>query len=180
MQKKTLPPHETLLILDFGSQTTQLIARRVREHKVFSKILPYNASLEEIRRENPKAIILSGSPANVYGPEAPMPAKGLFDLGVPVLGICYGLQLIAHDFGGKVHKSLKREYGHAEVTVDQAAGLFDGLPRQLVCWMSHGDKLDRMPPGFERIAHTANAPVAAIADSKRRIYGVQFHPEKFR
>lgn len=177
MKNKNIKPDELLLILDFGSQTTQLIARRVREHKVFSKILPYNTSLEEIRRENPKAIILSGSPANVYAPKAPMPAEGLLDLGIPILGICYGLQLIAHFFGGKVHKSAKREYGHAEVIVDQAEGLFEGLPKKLVCWMSHGDKLDRLPAGFKQIAHTHNAPIAACYDAKRRIWGVQFHPE---
>jgi len=171
------PQHETLLILDFGSQYTQLIARRVREHKVFSKILPYNASLEEIRRENPKALILSGSPANVYGPKAPMPVKDIFSLGIPVLGICYGLQLIAQTFGGKVHKSAKREYGHAEVTVDHQAGLFEGLSGRVTCWMSHGDKLDKLPPGFKRIAHTASAPVAACYDPTRKIWGVQFHPE---
>jgi len=168
---------ELLLILDFGSQTTQLIARRVREHNVFSKIVPYNTSLDEIRRENPKAIILSGSPANVYGPKAPMPDKGLIELGVPILGICYGLQLIAHFYGGKVHKSAKREYGHADVFVDHAAGLFDGLPKKFVCWMSHGDKLDRLPKGFKQIAHTLNAPIAACYDGKRKIWGVQFHPE---
>lgn len=169
--------HETLLILDFGSQTTQLIARRVREHNVFSKIIPFNTPIEEIKRANPKALILSGSPANVYGPKAPIPDERIFKLGIPVLGICYGLQLIAHTFKGKVHKSTKREYGHAEVNVDQAAGLFDGLPKRLVCWMSHGDKLDRLPPGFKRIAHTASAPIASCYDPKRRIWGVQFHPE---
>jgi len=171
------PKHETLLILDFGSQYTQLIARRVREHRVFSKILPHNASIEQIRAENPKAIILSGSPANVYGKGAPMPAEEVFSLGVPILGICYGLQLIAHFFGGRVHKSHKREYGHAEVTVDHGAGLLEGLSGKLICWMSHGDKLDQLPKGFQRIAHTSNAPVAACFDPKRRIWGVQFHPE---
>ncbi len=169
--------NEALAILDFGSQTTQLIARRVREQKVYSKILPFNAPLSEILRDHPRGIILSGSPANVYGPKAPLPDVRLFKAGVPVLGICYGLQLIAHLFNGKVHKSNKREYGFAELCVDKRDGFFHGLPKKLTCWMSHGDKLDRMPPGFVRIAHTPNAPVAAIADSKRRIYGVQFHPE---
>ena len=169
--------NETLVILDFGSQTTQLIARRVREQKVYSKILPYHAPLEEILKDNPKGIILSGSPANVYGLKAPIPDARLFQAGVPVLGICYGLQLIGHVFKGKVHKSDKREYGFAELTVDKAGGFFYGLPEKMTCWMSHGDKLDRLPEGFEAIAHTANAPVAAIADPARRIYGVQFHPE---
>ena len=169
--------NETLVILDFGSQYTQLIARRVREQKVFSKILPFNAPISKIIAEQPKGIILSGSPANVYGRHAPFPDKRVFQLGVPVLGICYGLQLIAHVFRGKVHKSKKREYGFAQLSIDKQDGFFRGCPRKLTCWMSHGDKLDRMPAGFERIAHTTNAPVAAIADPKRRIYGVQFHPE---
>ncbi|MBI3314094.1 MAG: glutamine-hydrolyzing GMP synthase [Candidatus Omnitrophica bacterium] len=169
--------NETVVILDFGSQVTQLIARRAREHKVYSVILPYHAPLAEILSHNPKALILSGSPANVYGPKAPIPDKRIFSLGLPLLGICYGLQLIAHILGGKVHKSKKREYGFSQLTVKRPAGLFAGLPKKLNCWMSHGDKLDRLPPGFESIAFTANSPVAAVANDKRRIYGVQFHPE---
>lgn len=168
---------ETLIILDFGSQYTQLIARRVREHHVFCKIFPYHVSIETVKRENPKAVILSGSPANVYGPKAPIPASEIFNLGVPVLGICYGLQVMAHLFHGKVHKSSKREYGFAEVLVDKKSGIFDGLPKKLVCWMSHGDKLDRVPEGFIPIAHTSNSPIAAAADYKRKFFGVQFHPE---
>ncbi|MBI3312948.1 MAG: glutamine-hydrolyzing GMP synthase [Candidatus Omnitrophica bacterium] len=169
--------NETLIILDFGSQTTQLIARRVREQKVYCKILPYNVPIAEIRKENPLGIILSGSPANVYGPKAPIADPSLFHLNVPVLGICYGLQLVAYLFNGKVHKSEKREYGHAELHVDRPGGLFHGLPKKITCWMSHGDKLDQLPKGFERLAHTSSAPIAAVADLKRRIYGVQFHPE---
>ena len=169
--------NETLIILDFGSQYTQLIARRVREQKVFCRILPYHAKLEEILRDDPKGIILSGSPANVYARKAPIPDRRIFEAGIPVLGICYGLQVIAHLFGGKVHKSDKREYGFAEVMVTKREGFFTGLPKKLTCWMSHGDKLDKLPKGFEIIGHTANAPVAAVADPKRRIYGVQFHPE---
>lgn len=170
-------PQETLVILDFGSQYTQLIARRVREQRVFSKILPYNASLEEILRERPKGLILSGSPANVYDRRAPLPDARIFQLDIPVLGICYGLQLISYLFHGKVHQSPKREYGFAELIIDKQDGFFEGLPKRFVCWMSHGDKLDRLPQGFERLAHTANSPIAAIANFKRRIYGVQFHPE---
>ena len=169
--------NETVVILDFGSQVTQLIARRAREHKVYSVILPYYASLAEIKALNPKAIILSGSPANIYGPKAPIPDKRIFTLGIPILGICYGLQLIGHVLGGRVHKSKKREYGNAKLRVDKAEGLFHGLPKSFVCWMSHGDKLDRMPAGFKRLAHTDNAPVAAVADTERKIYAVQFHPE---
>ena len=169
--------NETVVILDFGSQVTQLIARRAREHKGYSVILPYYAPLAQIRAHQPKAIILSGSPANVYGRQAPIPDKRIFTLGVPILGICYGLQLIAHLLGGRVHKSHKREYGFAKLHVDKTEGFFNGLPKTFTCWMSHGDKLDRLPPGFIRIGHTENAPVAAIADPKKKFYGVQFHPE---
>ncbi|MDP3919710.1 MAG: glutamine-hydrolyzing GMP synthase [Candidatus Omnitrophota bacterium] len=168
---------ESVVILDFGSQYTQLIARRVREQKVFSKILPFHASVEEIMSEEPKGIILSGSPANVYDKKAPLPDFRIFDAGVPVLGICYGLQVISHFFKGKVHKSPRREYGAARLHVSKADGLLHKYPKTSTCWMSHGDKLDRLPKGFERLAHTANAPVAVVGDPERRIYGVQFHPE---
>lgn len=169
--------NEKVVVLDFGSQYTQLIARRVREHSVFSKILPYNASLEEILSEDPKGIILSGSPANIYGKKAPLPDKRIFSCGVPILGICYGMQLIAHVYGGKVHKSDKHEYGLAKLSVDKKNKLFQGLPKSLVCWMSHGDKLDRAPKGFTRLAHTDNAPFASMGDFKRNIYAIQFHAE---
>lgn len=169
--------NETLVILDFGSQVTQLIARRAREHKVYSVILPYHAPLEKIQSYHPKALILSGSPANVYGPKAPIPDERIFSLGIPVLGICYGLQLIAHVFGGRVHKSKKREYGFAELKVKNPSGLFTGLPKKITCWMSHGDKLDKLPAGFKSIAVTENSPVAAVANAGQRIFGVQFHPE---
>ncbi len=177
VRRKKIEKLETLIILDFGSQYTQLIARRVREHNVFCKILPYHASINEIIEDQPKGIILSGSPANVYQRKAPIPDLKLFELGIPVLGICYGLQLIAHHFKGKVHKSEKREYGLAKLKIDKAGKFFKGFPKNLNTWMSHGDKLDRLPKGFSRIAHTSNSPVAAIADLKRNIYGVQFHPE---
>lgn len=169
--------NETLIILDFGSQYTQLIARRVREQKVFCRILPFNASYQEIFRDKPKGLILSGSPANVYHPKAPIPDARIFEAGIPVLGICYGLQVIAHLLGGKVHRSEKREYGFAQLQVPQSHGFFAGLPKSFQCWMSHGDKLDRLPEGFESIGHTDNAPIAAVANPKRKIYGVQFHPE---
>lgn len=169
--------NETVVILDFGSQVTQLIARRAREHKVYSIILPYHTPLADILKHNPKALILSGSPANVYGPKAPIPDKRIFSLGLPILGICYGMQLIAHTQGGRVHKSKKREYGFSELRVNKSEGLFNGLPKKMTCWMSHGDKLDRLPKGFTRLAHTQNSAFAAAADTKRKIYGVQFHPE---
>jgi GMP synthase (glutamine-hydrolysing) len=168
---------ETLVILDFGSQYTQLIARRVREQKVFCKIVPYSTPFEEIMKNDPKGIILSGSPANVYSTKAPLPDKRIFATGLPIFGICYGLQLIAHFFNGKVHKSKEREYGNAELILDKSDALMKGLPKKMQVWMSHGDKLDELPKGFVRYAHTKNAPVAAIGDPKRKIYGVQFHPE---
>ncbi|MBU3759014.1 MAG: glutamine-hydrolyzing GMP synthase [Candidatus Omnitrophica bacterium] len=169
--------NETLVILDFGSQVTQLIARRAREHNVYSVILPYHVTLEKIRSYRPMGLILSGSPANVYGPKAPLPDEGIFSLGIPILGICYGLQLIAHVFGGRVHKSKKREYGFAELSVRAPGALFAGMPRKLTCWMSHGDKLDKLPAGFKSLAVTPNSPVAAVAHEKNKVYGVQFHPE---
>jgi GMP synthase (glutamine-hydrolysing) len=169
--------NESVVVLDFGSQYTQLIARRVREHKVFSKILRYDTPWQIILKENPRGIILSGSPANVYSRQAPFPDPRIFSLRLPILGICYGHQLIGHFFKGKVHKSEKREYGFAELHIDKRNGFFQGLSKTLTCWMSHGDKLDRLPPGFVRLAHTSNSPVAAISDPKRRVYGVQFHPE---
>jgi GMP synthase (glutamine-hydrolysing) len=168
---------DNILVLDFGSQYTQLIARRVREFSVYSEILPFNASLEEIRAFGPKGIILSGGPSSVYAEGAPLPDPGVFELGVPVLGICYGMQLITRHFGGEVGAAASREFGRAEVTVDRPAGLFDTLGRSTTVWMSHGDRIERAPEGFVPIAHTDNAPVAAFAHEGRRVFGLQFHPE---
>ncbi len=167
----------TVVVLDFGSQYTQLIARRIREHKVFSLILPFNASYKEILSHNPQAVIFSGSPANVYQKNAPLPDPKILNAGVPILGICYGLQLIGHLLKGKVKKSEKREYGHAQLSVDTEDGLFRKLPKKIICWMSHGDQLVQLPKGFEALAHTGNSAYAAICDPQRQIYGVQFHPE---
>ncbi len=168
---------ELLLVLDFGSQYTQLIGRRVRELGVYSEIHPYRMPLDEIRRLAPKGIILSGGPSSVYEDGAPHPDDGLFELGIPILGICYGLQIIADHLGGKVDQAARREYGHAQLQVDSHDDLFAGLDAHTTVWMSHGDALSAMPTGFEPIAHTHNAPICAIRDRKRKIFGVQFHPE---
>ncbi len=169
--------HDKILILDFGSQYTQLIARRVRELGVYSEIKPFSLSLDEIRKNNPKGIILSGGPSSVYAADAPLPVPGILDLEIPILGICYGLQVIAHALGGEVTRAPQREYGRAELTVKNASPLFSGLGDSLSVWMSHGDHLTRIPPQFEVIAHTANAPIAAIQHRHRPVYGIQFHPE---
>ncbi|HXG37218.1 MAG TPA: glutamine-hydrolyzing GMP synthase, partial [Bacteroidota bacterium] len=168
---------ETVLVLDFGSQYTQLIARRVRELGVYSEIHPYNISLDSIRKINPTGIILSGGPSSVYDDGAPRSTEKIYDLGVPVLGICYGLQLIADQLGGKVDSAARREYGKALLRIDKGDDLFAGLNGSTTVWMSHGDALSEIPAGFEPIAHTDNAPICAIRDPKRKIWGVQFHPE---
>lgn len=172
-----MPQHEVILVLDFGSQYNQLIARRIRENKVFSRIVPHDITAEEIRKLSPKGLILSGGPASIYGARAPKPKKEIFELGIPVLGICYGMQAMAHMLGGKVTKAGKREYGHAEFLIDDFEDLFSGLDNKIISWMSHGDYVSQLPPGFNKIGHTDNTEFAAIADRARRLYGVQFHPE---
>ncbi len=167
----------SVVILDFGSQYTQLIARRIRELQVFSAVLPCTAPLAKIQALKPRGIILSGGPSSVYDAHAPAADPAVLALGVPVLGICYGLQYIVHTLGGKVEPAARREYGDAEVTVtDRETALFAGLPETLRVWMSHGDEALAMPPGFHPTAKTANA-LAGIADPERRIWAVQFHPE---
>lgn len=168
---------ETIVVLDFGSQYTQLIARRVREAKVFSKVYPFYVPFEQVLADKPKGIIFSGSPANVYAKNAPIPDQRFFTSGIPILGICYGMQLLSHKLGGRVHKSRKREYGLATLRVAGKSPLFSGVPKTFSCWMSHGDKLDRLPPGFERLAYTENAPFAAMGNPKLRTYAIQFHAE---
>ena len=170
--------HETIIILDFGSQYTQLIARRVREAGVYSEILPYSITLEEILKKNPKGLILSGSPASVYDKDAPRPAAGLLDrLNCPLLGICYGLQVVADDLGGEVQPAPGREYGYARLRiVDKTSPLFASLPDELDVWMSHGDQVVTPPPGFRITAETDEA-LNAFEDLSKRIYGLQFHPE---
>jgi len=168
---------DMILILDFGSQYTQLIARRIRENKVFSRIVPFNISAEEIQKLKPKGLILSGGPLSVYDTNAPMPKPEIFKLGLPILGICYGMQVITKMFGGTVKKSKDREYGRAELFVDSNKDLFANLPTNLTCWMSHGDEINKVPPGFITMAHTLSAPSASIANRSKKLYAVQFHPE---
>jgi GMP synthase (glutamine-hydrolysing) len=180
-EAKSLPVFsmsEEIVILDFGSQSTQVIARRVRECHVFSTILRYDTPAFEIARRRPRGLILSGGPSSVYAKDAPMPDKEIFGLGVPVLGICYGLQLLAHFFEGKVEAGLKREYGKGVLKVtDEHCPLFLHLPETLQVWNSHGDKLTKLPKGFRSVAVTANSDFAAIEEPDRKFYGLQFHPE---
>ena len=168
---------EKILILDFGSQYTQLIARKIRELNVYCEIIPFNTSIRKIEDQKPKGIILSGGPSSVYAVNAPHPEPEIFKLGIPVLGICYGLQIIAHFLNGKVGKAERREYGRSEFFIDNSKDLFSELNSKIQVWMSHGDHLLKIPESFSIIGHTENAPIAAIADFNRRIYGLQFHPE---
>jgi len=168
---------QRILILDFGSQYTQLIARRIRECKVYCEIHPYNVGVDWVKEFSPKGIVLSGGPSSVYEPGAPVIPEQILGLGIPVLGICYGMQLIAHLLGGKVKKAHSREYGRAELEILESHGLFHGLGSRQTVWMSHGDRIEVVPPGFRVIANSANSPVAAFSDQRGFIYGVQFHPE---
>ncbi len=169
--------HDTIFILDFGSQYTQLIARRVREEHVYCEIVPYNISSELVKERNVKGLIFSGGPASVYSEQSPLPRKDLLSLGIPVLGICYGMQAIAILLNSQVIPAKKREYGPALLYVDNFSDLFLGLPDSFKVWMSHSDAIAELPSGFQVLAHTDNSPYAAIADLSRRIYGLQFHPE---
>ncbi|CAN5790981.1 glutamine-hydrolyzing GMP synthase [soil metagenome] len=168
---------DTIIVLDFGSQTAQLIARRVRELNVYSELLPFDTPWAELARRRPKALILSGGPASVDEEGAPRPDPQIWRSGVPVLGICYGLQLMAHELGGNVVPASKREYGPATVSITTDDGLFHGLGREQPVWMSHGDAILTPPPGFQPLAETASTPYAGLADSQRSLYGIQFHPE---
>ncbi|HEX3772204.1 MAG TPA: glutamine-hydrolyzing GMP synthase [Polyangiaceae bacterium] len=170
---------DLVLVLDFGAQTTQLIARRIREQRVYCEIHPCTVPFEQVREMAPKAIVLSGGPASVYAPGAPTVDPRIFELGVPVLGICYGLQLIAHLLGGRVERAEAREYGHARVVVEHAEGIFHRFAKReaLDVWMSHGDRIAALPPGFQTIGVSGNTPFCAVGNASRKIYGVQFHPE---
>ncbi|MGD0281656.1 MAG: glutamine-hydrolyzing GMP synthase [Dissulfurispiraceae bacterium] len=168
---------DKILVLDFGSQYTQLIARRIRESKVYSEIFPFNASIEKIRSFKPKGIVLSGGPSSVYDTGSPVPDMEVFGLGVPVLGVCYGMQLMAHCMGGEVARAAKREYGKAEFIIDDDADLLRGITQNSKVWMSHGDRIELLPEGFSIAGHTGNSPIAAMADKDRKLYALQFHPE---
>ena len=169
-------PREAVVILDFGSQYSLLIARRVRECGVYCELLPHDAPWDDVQRLNPRAFILSGGPASVYEPDAPQAPEYVFSSGLPVLGICYGMQLMAHQLGGKVSPGARREYGPATIDVRDPSTLFRALPAELAVWMSHGDHVSELPPGFKPLASSGNSPYAAIADDRGRI-GIQFHPE---
>jgi GMP synthase (glutamine-hydrolysing) len=168
---------ETILILDFGSQFTQLIARRIREQNVYCEIHPHTLPLEKIREINPKGLVFSGGPMSVYDEGAPRITGEYFELGIPILGICYGLQLIAKNFGGSVEPADKREYGKAEIIIDKQSALLKDVKQNSVVWMSHGDYITGLAAGFEVTAKTDNSPICAIENTKQHIYGVQFHPE---
>ncbi|CAI8028928.1 Putative GMP synthase [glutamine-hydrolyzing] [Geodia barretti] len=167
---------DRIVVLDFGSQYSHLICRRIREFSVYAELVPYDITLGELEGRNPKGIILSGGPSSVYSADAPVPAAGIFDLGLPVLGICYGHQVIVDRFGGRV-KRANREYGSSLLTVDDDGSLLGGIGRSVRVWMSHGDEAEQIPPGFQIIGHTSNARAAAIAGTDRPVYGIQFHPE---
>ncbi len=170
-------PAELVVVLDFGAQYSQLITRKIRELGVYSEIMPYNTTVDELRRLAPSGIVLSGGPESAYAEDAPMPDRDLFALGVPILGICYGLQVAALCHDGKVTAVTKKEFGLAELTIDDRADLFKGIEQNSKVWMSHGDTLTTLPPDFEAIAHTDNSPFAAVANRKKDLYCVQFHPE---
>ena len=170
-----------VVVLDFGGQYTQLIARRIREQQVFSAVLPCTSSIEDVRKFEPAGIVLSGGPSSVYDPEAPKCDPKVLALGIPVLGICYGMQWITHTLGGKVEKAARREYGRAHLKVEcqgqaQKSALFSGVPESLRIWNSHGDHVRTLPPGFCATGHTDNA-IASLEDAARKIYAVQFHVE---
>ncbi len=166
-----------ILILDFGSQYTQLIARRLRQLKVYCEILPCSTKLEEITSKELKGIILSGGPSSIYAKNSPKVDPKIFELGLPILGICYGMQLISHDRGGKVIKSKKREYGFSILKTSKKSPLFNGVPEKIKVWMSHGDEVKKMPKGFKKSANTSDIKIAGFENEKEKLYALQFHPE---
>ncbi|MHA2611871.1 MAG: glutamine-hydrolyzing GMP synthase [bacterium JZ-2024 1] len=175
--EEPITSQEFVAILDFGSQYSQLIARAVRENRVYSEIFPFSVSAEELRKRKPKGIILSGGPESVYEPGSPAPDMGVYSLGVPILGICYGMQVMAHQLGGKVSPLRKGEYGKVEIRQVRRSALFGDLHTTLVCWMSHGDVVERLPEGFHHLAESAQVKYCAMENPGKKFYGVQFHPE---
>ena len=167
---------EKIIVLDFGSQYSHLICRRIREFSVYAELVPYDISPEELKKMNPKGIIFSGGPSSVYNDDAPKPDEELFDFDLPLLGICYGHQLIVNKFGGKV-KRANKEYGSSLLSMDKDSGLLDGIGESIRAWMSHGDEAEKIPSNFEVIGHTENSHAAAIANTDRTVFGIQFHPE---
>ncbi|HEX4437917.1 MAG TPA: glutamine-hydrolyzing GMP synthase [Solirubrobacteraceae bacterium] len=180
-QRRRITPAPTveqeIVVLDYGGQYSQLIARRVRDCGVFSELLPHHVSVEEVAARKPRGIILSGGPASVYADGAPALDRGLLELGVPVMGICYGMQLLVHTLGGRVEQAEVGEFGRSELQVIEPGVLMRGLPREQTCWMSHRDTVYEAPPGFTALASSTGSPVAAVQDAERGIYGIQFHPE---
>ncbi len=168
---------ELVLVMDFGGQYSQLIARRIRECGVYCEIVPFNKPIEAIEKLQPKGIVFSGGPSSVYGENAPKCDEKIFELGVPVLGICYGMQLTAYLLGGKVAHAENREYGSTELSIDHSQNIFEDIVGQTQVWMSHGDYIEQAPSGFTVTAHTENTPVAAMVNTEKNLYGVQFHPE---
>ncbi len=173
----SVPGQELVIVLDFGGQYSQLIARRIRECRVFCEMLPYTTPLEEIKAKQPRGIVFSGGPSSVYQERAPMVDPAIYSLNIPLLGICYGMQMMAYQLGGKVSRAQRREYGQAEIEILSAGGLLGCMDDRDRCWMSHGDLVEAPPPGFSVLARTAFTPVAAMADPGRGLYAVQFHPE---
>ena len=171
--------HVPILVLDFGSQYTQLIARKLRENGVYSEIVPYNEDIELIKARAPKGIILSGGPASVYAKDSYHPSGEVFNLGLPILGICYGMQLIAHSMGGSVVAADHHEYGKAKLNIEGNCPIFKDTQDGQIVWMSHGDKVDVLPSGFSKIAYSDNSPYAAIANMDKNIFAFQFHPEVY-
>ncbi len=170
-------PSEEIVVLDYGGQYSQLIARRVRDCGVFSELLPHHVAIEEVAKRKPRGIILSGGPASVYADGAPPLDRGLLELGVPVMGICYGMQLLVHSLGGRVEQAEVGEFGRSDLMVSDSGVLLAGMPREQTCWMSHRDTVYEAPPGFTALASSSSSPVAAVEDVERGVYGIQFHPE---
>ena len=168
---------ELVLVLDFGGQYNQLIARRVRECNVYAEVIPYTTSLEDIKAKNPKGIIFTGGPNSVYKEDSPSYDKSIFEIGVPILGICYGSQLMAYKLGGEVATAPVSEYGKTDVEVDTSSLLFEGVSATTTTWMSHTDYISELPAGFRATAHTQHCPVAAMENKEQKLYAVQFHPE---